>query len=215
MESRLYVCPRCGKGIKSTSGLTKHINAYKIPISLPCRQLSNPDRILDYNMTNLLDLPSDNNKKGINPEVSNHGDLKGTRPANIGNDKEDIRRADIDKQRPATPNWTPQNGLLSELSSTFREVTFSKSEFLASTPVSDTRYKHPESQNNNPFYFFNYQLDYVLAHYFAESETTKRNVDRFLTNPLMKPITKKLSYCNVDKWMEKLSAIPWEISDDK
>ena len=107
MESRLYVCQRCGKGVKFTSGLRRHVNACKIPISLLCRQLSNPDPVLDYNTINPLDLPLNNNKKGITPEVSNHGDLEGTRPANIGNDKEDIRLADIDKQRPATPNWTP------------------------------------------------------------------------------------------------------------
>ena len=86
-------------------------------------------------------------------------------------------------------------------------MTFNESKFPAGTPVSDTQYKHPGSQNNNPFYLFNDQLDYALAHYFAESETTKRNVDRFLTNPLMKPITKKLPYHNADEWMEKLSYI--------
>ena len=138
MESRLYMYPRCGKGVKSTSGLTRHVNACKIPISLPCCQSSNPDPVLDYNTINPLDLPSDNNKEGITPEVSNHGDLEGTKPANISSNEEDIRPADIDKQKPATLNWTPQNELLSELSSTFREITFSESEFPASTPVSDT-----------------------------------------------------------------------------
>ena len=107
MKSRLYVCPRCGKGVKSISGLTRHVNACKIPISLPCRQLSNLDPALNYNTTNPLDLPSDNNKESITPEVSNHGDSERTRPANIRNDEEDIRPANIDKQRPATPNWTP------------------------------------------------------------------------------------------------------------
>ena len=104
MESRLYVCPRCGKGVKFTSGLTRHVNACKIPIPLPCCQSSNPDPILDYNTTNPLDLPSDNNKEDITPEVSNHGDSERTRPANIGNDEENIRPADIDEQRPATLN---------------------------------------------------------------------------------------------------------------
>ncbi len=75
---------------------------------------------------------------------------------------------------------------------------FSESEFPVGTPVSDTRYIHLRSRSNNPFYPFNDQLDYALAHYFAESETTKRNVDKFLSNPLIKPITKKLSYRNSD-----------------
>ncbi len=74
---------------------------------------------------------------------------------------------------------------------------------------------YPGSQSNNPFHLFNDQLDYVLAHYFAESETIKHNVDKFLSNPLMKSIIKKLSYCNIDKWIEKLFTISWGITDDK
>ena len=94
-------------------------------------------------------------------------------------------------------------------------MTFSESEFSAGRPVSDTRYKHPESQKNNPFYPFNDQVDFALAHYFADSETTKHNINKFLTNPLMKPLTKNLLYRNLDKWMEKLSAIPWVILNNK
>ena len=87
----------------------------------------------------------------------------------------------------------PQNRPLCESSSIFRKVTFSESEFLAGTLILDTRYEHPGSQNNNLFYSFNGQLDYALAHYFSNSETIKRNIDKFLTNQLMKPITKNLS----------------------
>ncbi len=75
----------------------------------------------------------------------------------------------------------------------------SKSEFLVGTPVSDIRDEHLGSHNNNLFYPFNDQLDYALTNYFAKPETTKRNVDKFLSNPLLKPITKKLSYCNTDE----------------
>ena len=81
----------------------------------------------------------------------------------------------------------------------FQEVTFSKSKFPASIPVLDIRYKHPESQNNNLFYLFNDQIDYVLTHYFEYSKTIKRNVDKFFTNSLIKPITKNLLYHNTDK----------------
>lgn len=119
----------------------------------------------------------------------------------MNDNNEDIRPADIDKQRPATSNWMLQNRLLSELSSTFREVTFGESKFPAGTSVSDTRYKYLGSQNNNLLYSFNDQLDFSLAHYFAESETTKCNMNKFLSNPLMKLITKNLSYRNADEWI--------------
>lgn len=129
----------------------------------------------------------------------------------MSNDKEDIKLANIDQHLLATLNWTSQNKLLATLNwisqnkllaescSTFREVTFSESEFLANTPVSKTWYKHSGIQNNNPFYPFNNHLDNESAHYFAESETTKWNVDKFLTNLLMEFIIRKLSYCNISE----------------
>ncbi len=111
---------------------------------------------------------------------------------------------------------TPWKGLFaSESLLTLREEWFSSHEFPASTPISDKKYKHPGSKHKNSFYSFNDQLDYGLAHYFAESETTKGNVNKFLTDPLMAPLTEKLSYKNADEWIEKLSEIPWGIPDDK
>lgn len=65
------------------------------------------------------------------------------------------------------------------------------------------------------FHPFNDELDYALAHYFAESETTKGNVDKFFSNPLMRSITEKLSYQNADEWMKKLSTIRWGVPDVK
>ena len=79
---------------------------------------------------------------------------------------------------------------------------------------------HPDppkiiSRCQNSFYIFNDQLNYALAHYFAELETTKCNVNKFLFNPLMTFFTKKLSYKNADKWMKKLSEILWGIPKNK
>lgn len=78
-------------------------------------------------------------------------------------------------------------------------MTLSEFEFLAGTFVLDTRYKYLESQYNNPFYSFNKKIDFVLAHYFADSETIRCNINLFLINFLIKPIIKNLSYYNVDK----------------
>ena len=104
---------------------------------------------------------------------------------------------------------TPQDGLLASESSSFlKKVRFSKQEFLVGKLVSDIKYYHLGSQNDNLFHSFNDQLDYALATYFAKSKTMKSNVDRFLFNPLMAPLTEKLPYQNADKWIEKLSNIP-------
>ena len=67
----------------------------------------------------------------------------------------------------------------------------------------------------NSFYSFNDQLDHGLAHYFADSETIKGNVNKFLTDVLMISFFKKLSYKNADEWIEKLLKIPWGIPEDK
>ena len=102
----------------------------------------------------------------------------------------------------------PQARLLrSKLSSSLREVRFSEQEFLTSTLVSNIIYNYLGLQNNNLFYLFYNQLDYALAHYFAESEITKNNVDKFLSNLLIVLFTEKLFYQNVDKWMKKLLEI--------
>ena len=111
--------------------------------------------------------------------------------------------------RDGVSRHTLQAGLLAnELSSSLREVKFSEQEFSAGKLVSDIKYYHSGSQKNNLFYSFNDQLDYALAHYFEGFETTKSNVDRFLSNPLIALLTEELSYQNADEWMEKLLDIP-------
>lgn len=70
------------------------------------------------------------------------------------------------------------------------------------------KYKHLGSKDKSSFYFFNDQLNYALAHYFAKLETTKNNMNKFLTNPLIAFFTKKLFYNNANKQMEKLLEIP-------
>ena len=98
------------------------------------------------------------------------------------------------------PGRTPQDGHFgSELLTFLREVRFSEQEFLASTLVFNIKYNYLGSQNHNLFYPFNDQIDYALTYYFVESETTKSNVDRFLSDPLMAPLTKNLFYQNIDK----------------
>ena len=84
------------KKVSSSLVLTKHVNAYKIPITLPYWQPFILASILGYNTTNHLDLPLDNFKEDISPEKSNNGKEK-IRVADINSNKEDIRPADINK----------------------------------------------------------------------------------------------------------------------
>lgn len=103
MEFRSYLCPRYRKDVKFSSNLTKHINTYKILITLPSCQPSITALILEYNITNHLDMSTNNFKKDISPGVSNNGE-KRIRLADIDNGKKDIKPVDIDEQKLATPN---------------------------------------------------------------------------------------------------------------
>lgn len=91
--------------------------------------------------------------------------------------------------------YTPQNRLLrSELLLSFREVRFTVKEYAIGILVSNIKYYYPRLQNNEPFYPFYDQLNYVLDHYFVEFKITKDNIDKFLFELLMVPLTGKLSY---------------------
>lgn len=96
--------------------------------------------------------------------------------------------------------YNPHDRLfVSKLLSSWREVWLNKHKFFASISIFDIKYNHLELQNDNIFYLFKYQLDHSLAYYFTESKTTKGNIDWFLFDQLMVPLTKKLFYHNVDK----------------
>lgn len=96
MESKLYVCLRCGKSVKSITGLIRHVNACTIPNSLPYCQSLNSKPMLNYNKTNPLDLPSKKHKQDISLKRSNNCNEK-IRPANMDNNEENIRPLDIKK----------------------------------------------------------------------------------------------------------------------
>ena len=80
-----------------------------------------------------------------------------------------------------------------------REKWFNSHIFSISISISNKKYKHSGSKYKNSFYSFNDELDYGLAHYFAKLETTKGNMNKFLTDFLMTSLIKKLFYKYDDK----------------
>lgn len=105
--------------------------------------------------------------------------------------------------------------LKSKLLLFLKEVIFNKPEFCLDILVSNIKYTHPELQNDYLFYPFHHLLDYPLAHYFAKAKTTKSNINKFLTEPLMALLIEKISYQNADKWMKKILKILWGFSKNK
>ncbi len=190
LDTRNYPCPQYGEGMKLTSGLTRHLNACMS--LLLCIQLNR----------NTLMLVEDDN-------TSDHFMYHEEEEYPLGNNKQEIREIQRDSVGQSSDNESlrdmlsgriPQAGLLgSESSSSLREVRFKDQEFTTGTPISNIKYNHPGFQNNNPYYPIHNQLDHELAKYFAEPKTTKSNIDQFLSDPLMTPLTEKLSYQNADK----------------
>lgn len=104
---------------------------------------------------------------------------------------------------------------MSKSSLALKKKQFGSHKFAIGIPVLNKKYRHLESKCKNTFNLFNYEFDYTLAYYFAESETTKKNMNKFLINSLMASLIKKLSYKNANEQMEKLLKIPWGILENK
>ncbi len=192
MTTRNYPCPRCEKRMKSTYGLTRHMNTYASQQVLPLHmqpEQNNP--ILGEDDNTSGNLGSHEDEESTLEEQDIEGDHR-----NLVGESSDTRS----RVRDGLSGRTPQAGLLeSESSSSLREVRFSVHKFAAGTPVSNIKYNYRGFQNDNLFHPFHDQLDYGLAKYFAESETTKSNIDKFLSDLLMAPLTEKLSYQNADE----------------
>ncbi len=193
MSSKPYACPICGKRAKSINKLTRYLNTCKSRFYL---KLSHKP----------LQHKSHNKKDALGENWEDESDLleKMITTTNTNSILET-----------STENILRKGLFASESLSALREEWFSSHEFFAGIFISDKKYKYLRFKYKNYFYPFNNQLDYGLAHYFTNSETTKGNMNKLLTDLLMAPITKKLPYKNADKWMEKLSEIPWGISNDK
>ncbi len=163
--------------MKSISRLTRYLNAYKghfypkPPHELPRYKSHNKKDVLGGNW-------------------EDEGDLLGKTVTIV-----------TANSIPKTPTKdTPQKRLFaSESLLVLRKAWFSRHKFPTGIPILNKKYKHLGSKYKNSFYPFNDQLDYGLAHYFEELETIKGSVNKFLTDPLITPLTKKLSYKNVDK----------------
>lgn len=175
--------PRFGKKTKYTSGLIRYLNAGKKKLTQTTSQQ------IHYQLQDKKDIPD--------------WDLK-DRSQLVG--KTDYTKRDTTTNMP-TKRTIWARLLAIEFSLLLRKGWFTGIQFSAGTPISKIKYNHLGLQHENNFYLFKDQLDYALAHYFAESETTKGNTNKFLYNLWIAPLTKKLSYKNVDEWMQKLLEI--------
>ena len=170
--------------MKSTSRLIRHLNTCK-----------------SHNYTTTrLKIPQEHHKEkdGMSENWEDESDLldKTDNTASANGTFEMPTKDTSRKELPASKSLTA-----------LRKEWFSSYKFSAGIRISDIKYRYQGSKHNNSFYPFNDQLNYSLAHYFTKSETTKGNVNKFLTDPLIPLLIGKLSYKNADEWIEKLSEI--------
>ena len=133
LATKNYTYPQYGKKMKSTSGLTRHLNAYtSLPLHiLPNRNspmLAENDDASDYFMhQEEEEYPLGNKKQNVKKD---YRDLVG-------------ESSDNKRVKKMLLGHTLQDRLLeSELSSSLREMRFSEQEFPAYTPISDIKYNH-------------------------------------------------------------------------
>ena len=182
MSIKPYLYLICGKKIRCRSGLTKYLDVckdhfYPKPAHKPLPH--EPPLNKSHNEENLW---------GENWE--DRSDLFG----------KTVTKTTANGTFQMLTEDTPKKGLFaSESLATLRQEWLSNHKFPADTSISDKKYKHLGSKYKNCFYPFNDQLDYGIAHEFANSETTKSNMNKFLTDSLMAPFTEKLSYKNINE----------------
>lgn len=158
MSAKSYLCPRYGKGIKYTSGLIRHFNAGKKELTQTTLQQ------IHYQLQDKEDIPDWDLEDG-SQLVGKTNYIK--RDATTNTSTERTIRARL---------------LANEFSLLLRKEWFTEIKFSAGTPISKIKYNHLGLQYENNFYLFKDQLDYALAHYFAESKTTKGNANKFLSD---------------------------------
>ncbi len=194
--------------MKLSYGLTRHMNTYISQQFFPIYMQLKQDTPIPGEDNNALEtFEPYKDEKSILEKQNIERDYK-----NLVGKSSDI---EICTKNSLSKRISQDRLLASKLSSFLREVRFNEQESLTDKLVLDIKYYHLGSQKNNSFHPFNDQLDYTHVTSFAEFETTKGNVNRFLSNLLIFLFTKKLSYQNANKWIEKLSDILWGIPNNK
>lgn len=105
--------------------------------------------------------------------------------------------------------------LESEFLSLLKEKWFTGNKFSIGISISNIKFNYLGLQYKNSFYLFKDQLTYVLAYYFAKSETTKCNVIKFLCDSSIRSLIEKLLNKNANEWIKKLLEISGDILEDK
>lgn len=139
LSIRVYICPGCGKRMKSTSGLTRHMNTYTNPII---------QQVLPIQIQPKQDMAMLEKNNNTSDNFRSHEDKESIlKEQNIKNDYKDLVSKKMNTKchtREMLSGCTFQGGLLKIcLSSSFKEVRFSKQEFLVGIPVSNIKYHQP------------------------------------------------------------------------
>ena len=206
-------CLECGKGIKSLSGLTRHM--YRCPVvtgkktSVVRNMLAKTSR---YSSKSDSNEQTDSDCIGLN-EVTTQTD---------GIDDGEW----IDLNEETMPSPKSIHGIQSRLSTAasirvdlYEEVTGKKAGEIFDDPDilnGDGRSQSPRRspEHSSRYYPFQNETDFALAQWFLSAKCTKGDIERFYGDTRLGRIHQLLSFSSHNELMSKIHNIPYGIPDD-
>ena len=206
-------CLECGKGVKSLSGLSRHM--YRCPV-VTGKKTSVVRNILAK--TSRYSSKSDSNEQTNSDWIDPDDDIVRTEGI------DDSEWIDLNEETIPSPksNYQIQSRLSTTVSirvDLYEEVTGKKAgEIFDDSDVlsCDSRSQSPRRslENSSRYYPFQSETDFALAQWFLSAKCTKGDIERFYGDMRLGRIHQLLSFSSHNELMSKIHNIPYGIPDD-
>ena len=206
-------CLECGKGVKSLSGLSRHM--YKCPIVTGKKTSVTRNIRVEtprYSPQFYTHEQTDGNWIGLNKVTTQTDHI------------DDGEWIDLDEDTMSNPKSI--HGIQSRLSTTasmridsYEEVTRKKAGQIfngSDIPSRDGRSQSPRRSPKHPsrYHPFQSETDFALAQWFLSAKCTKGDIEKFYGDICLGQIHQLLSFSSYNELMNKIHDIPYGIPDD-